>query len=71
MIDFRWRLGFGFDIEDSWNILHEVSDTPDGERYVVAFGGTLVKLPFCTIYIGKFVPHPYIYVDQSESKEYE
>jgi hypothetical protein len=46
------RLGFGFDIEHNEDICHVVGD--DDGRFVAAFMGLIIKVPFLSIYIGEF-----------------
>ncbi len=46
------RLGIGFDIEHNENICHVVGD--DDGRFVAAFMGLIIKVPFLSIYIGEF-----------------
>ena len=48
----HYRLGFGFDIESNDNICHVVGD--DEGRFVAAFEGLIIKIPFFTFYIGDF-----------------
>jgi hypothetical protein len=46
------RVGFGFDIEHNEDICHVVGD--DDGRFVAAFMGLIIKVPFLSIYIGEF-----------------
>tara|TARA_R110000782_G_scaffold61862_3_gene127311 strand:- start:118 stop:315 length:198 start_codon:yes stop_codon:yes gene_type:complete len=46
------RLGIGFDIEHNEDICHVVGD--DDGRFVAAFMGLIIKVPFLSIYIGEF-----------------
>ena len=52
MIVFNLRTGFGFDIEANNKICHVVGDE-DG-RFMAAFDGLIIKVPFLSIYIGTF-----------------
>ena len=52
MIVFNTRTGFGFDIEANNTICHVVGDE-DG-RFMAAFDGLIIKVPFLSIYIGTF-----------------
>ena len=46
------RLGIGFDIEHNDNICHVVGD--EEGRFIAAYEGLLIKIPFFSIYIGEF-----------------
>jgi len=46
------RLGIGLDIEHNETICHVVGD--DDGRFVAAFNGLIVKIPFFSIYFGEF-----------------
>jgi len=48
------RQGFGFDIEYNDDICHIVEEEDTGEKFMVAFNGAIVKLPFIKIYWGEF-----------------
>lgn len=52
-IKFRLREGFGLDLEYTEDICHVAIDE-DGEEFVLAFNGGIIKLPFCQIYFGVF-----------------
>jgi len=51
-IHINTRLGMGFDIEHNEDICHVVGD--DEGRFVAAYEGLIIKLPFFSIYIGEF-----------------
>jgi hypothetical protein len=42
----------GFDIEHNDNICHVVGD--DEGRFVAAYEGLIIRIPFFSIYIGEF-----------------
>jgi hypothetical protein len=46
------RLGIGFDIEHNDTICHVVGD--DEEKFIGAYEGLIVKLPFVALYWGEF-----------------
>ena len=46
------RLGIGFDIEHNDNICHVVGD--EEGRFVAAYEGLIIKIPFFSVYIGEF-----------------
>jgi len=46
------RLGIGFDIEHNDTVCHVVGD--DEGRFIAAYEGLIIKLPFLSIYIGEF-----------------
>jgi len=46
------RLGIGFDIEHNDNIGHVGGD--EEGRFIAAYEGLLIKIPFFSIYIGEF-----------------
>jgi uncharacterized protein YprB with RNaseH-like and TPR domain len=48
------RQGFGFDIEYNDDICHIVEDADNGDNFIVAFNGAIIKLPFLKIYWGEF-----------------
>lgn len=51
----RPRLGIGLDIEFNEDICYRAENEDDDEgEYLLSYVGTLIKLPFCTIYIGEF-----------------
>tara|TARA_R110000850_G_scaffold234739_2_gene359679 strand:- start:94 stop:288 length:195 start_codon:yes stop_codon:yes gene_type:complete len=52
MIIMNMRLGIGFDIEHNDTICHVVGD--DEGRFIAAYEGLIIKLPFFSIYIGEF-----------------
>ncbi len=52
MIVMNMRLGIGFDIEHNDTICHVVGD--DEGRFIAAYEGLIIKLPFLSIYIGEF-----------------
>lgn len=47
------RLGIGFDIEHNNDICH-IIEYEDESETIVAFEGTIIKIPFFSIYIGYF-----------------
>jgi hypothetical protein len=51
-IHINYRLGIGFDIEHNDTICHVVGD--DEGRFIAAYEGLIIKLPFFSIYIGEF-----------------
>ena len=51
MINIYLRLGIGFDIEHNDNICHVVGD--DEGRFVAAYEGLIIRVPFFSIYIGE------------------
>ena len=51
-IHINYRLGMGFDIEHNDNICHVVGD--DEGRFVAAYEGLIIRIPFLSIYIGEF-----------------
>ena len=51
-IHINYRLGMGFDIEHNDNICHVVGD--DEGRFVAAYEGLIIRIPFFSIYIGEF-----------------
>ena len=51
-IHINTRLGMGFDIEHNEDICHVVGD--EEGRFVAAYEGLIIKLPFFSIYIGEF-----------------
>jgi hypothetical protein len=52
MIAINNRLGIGFDIEHNEDVCHVVGD--DEGRFVAAFEGLIIKIPFFSVYIGEF-----------------
>ena len=52
MIAINYRLGMGFDIEHNEDICHVVG--ADEGRFVAAFEGLILKIPFFSVYIGEF-----------------
>ena len=55
MIVTKLRQGIGFDIEHNEDILHIVGFNEE-EQFIAAFVGTIIKLPFISVYIGSFEP---------------
>lgn len=53
MITFKTRLGIGFDIEHSEDIIHLVG-TDEEEIAPAAYVGLIIKVPFLSCYIGEF-----------------
>ena len=53
MITFKTRLGIGFDIEHSEDIIHLVG-TDEEEIAPAAYIGLIIKVPFLSCYIGEF-----------------
>jgi len=51
----RIRQGIGLDIEYNEDICYRVHYQDDSEG-VVCYRGILISIPFCTIYIGEFLP---------------
>ena len=51
-IHINYRLGMGFDIEHNDNICHVVGD--DEGRFVAAYEGLIIRIPFFSIYNGEF-----------------
>jgi hypothetical protein len=51
MIAINNRLGIGFDIEHNEDVCHVVGD--DEGRFVAAFEGLIIKIPFFSVYIGE------------------
>jgi len=51
-IHINYRLGMGFDIEHNDNICHVVGD--DEGRFIAAYEGLIIRIPFFSIYIGEF-----------------
>ena len=51
-IHINYRLGIGFDIEHNDTICHVDGD--DEGRFIAAYEGLIIKLPFFSIYIGEF-----------------
>lgn len=47
------RLGIGFDIEHNDTIIHIVGDEEE-ERFLAAYEGLIIKIPFLSIYYGEF-----------------
>lgn len=47
------RLGIGFDIEHNDTIIHIVGDDEE-EKFLAAYEGVIIKLPFLSIYYGEF-----------------
>ena len=55
MITFNTRLGIGFDIEHTENIIHLIGETADEEdAQPAAFMDLIIKVPFLSCYIGDF-----------------
>lgn len=54
MITFNPRLGFGFDIEHTEDIIHLVGGEEEDDRIPAAFIGLIIKIPFLSCYIGDF-----------------
>ena len=52
MIAINNRLGIGFDIEHNEDVCHVLGD--DEGRFVAAFEGLIIKIPFFSVYIGEF-----------------
>lgn len=52
MITVNMRLGIGLDIEHNDNICHVVGD--EEGRFIAAYEGLIIKVPFFSIYIGEF-----------------
>jgi len=52
MIAINNRLGIGFDIEHNEDVCHVVGD--DDGRFIAAFEGLIIKIPFFSVYIGEF-----------------
>jgi hypothetical protein len=52
MIAINNRLGIGFDIEHNEDVCHVVGD--DEGRFIAAFEGLIIKIPFFSVYIGEF-----------------
>lgn len=46
------RLGIGFDIEHNDTICHVVGD--DKEKFIGAYEGLIIKIPFFAFYLGEF-----------------
>jgi len=51
-IHINLRQGIGIDIEFNDDICHVVGD--DEGRFVAAYEGIIIKIPFFSIYIGEF-----------------
>ena len=51
-IHINTRLGIGFDIEHTEDICHVVGD--DEGRFIAAYEGLIIKIPFFSVYIGQF-----------------
>lgn len=51
-IHINLRQGIGIDIEFNDSICHVVGD--DEGRFVAAYEGIIIKIPFFSIYIGEF-----------------
>jgi len=47
------RLGIGLDIEYNDTIIHIVGDDEE-EKFLAAYEGLIIKLPFLSIYYGEF-----------------
>ena len=47
------RLGFGFDIEHNDTNIHIIGEDED-EKFLGAYEGLIVKIPFLSIYWGEF-----------------
>ena len=52
MITINMRLGIGFDIEHNDTICHVVGD--EEGRFIAAYEGLIIKVPFFSVYIGEF-----------------
>jgi len=52
MIAINNRLGIGFDIEHNEDVCHVVGD--DEGRFIAAFEGLIIRIPFFSVYIGEF-----------------
>lgn len=52
----RPRLGFGFDVEHNEDICYRAgkNSNTDEVTTLLCYVGLLIKLPFCTIYLGDF-----------------